>query len=357
MAAQYFMSTGLIGASWGEALAWSDRTTEQEFAALVERQLAFDALLENMAEGFAMCEAIWNEQGKLVDYRILEMNAALQRMLGVGPEAIGTKLSDSPGDRTAWLRLCEGVLKTGTPASFETHNRDLDLWHEIRITRVTPDRMAQLFFDITARKAAEARQASLFDELNHRVGNNLTLVTAVLEMKARETDSEVVRDQLQRAVARVQSIAQVHKALYRGPQTDVVEFGDYLAELCRAAHAALVNDARIELKVECEAVSVPLETAIPLGMVVNELVTNAVKYAYPAPATGTIEVRSWRDADDLKVSVQDFGAGLAPDGAPGKGGGLGLKLVKSLVAQVGGELTPVQAESGTAFQLRVPLAA
>ncbi len=190
-----------------------------------ERQLSFDALLENMTEGFAMCEAIWDVKGRLADYTILELNPALQRMLGVdqrvrhpgaqflqiggdrspsepltlglilgkvpspsvGPEAVGTKLSDSAGDRTDWLRLCERVLKTGEPASFEVHTREGDRWHEIRITRVTETRMAQLFFDITDRKRAEARQADLFDELNHRVNNNLALVSGILRMKARGT--------------------------------------------------------------------------------------------------------------------------------------------------------------------------
>ena len=78
-----------------------------------ERQLSFEALLANMSEGFAMCEAIWDAQGHLADYTILELNAPLQQMLGVGPEAVGTKLGDSAGDRTDWLKLCDRVLKTG----------------------------------------------------------------------------------------------------------------------------------------------------------------------------------------------------------------------------------------------------
>ena len=81
-------------------------------------------------------------------------------MLGAGPEVVGTKLSDSPGDRKDWLRLCDRVLKTGEPASFEVFTPSVDLWHEIRVTRVTETRMAQLFFDITERKRAEARQGS-----------------------------------------------------------------------------------------------------------------------------------------------------------------------------------------------------
>jgi two-component sensor histidine kinase len=319
---------------------------------LVERLLTYDALLENMTEGFAMCEAIWDERRRLADYTILELNPALQRMLGVGPEAVKTRLSDSPGDRTDWLKLCDRVLKTGHPASFEMHTRKADRWHEIRVTRVTPNRMAQLFFDITERKQAEARQAELFVELNHRVNNNLALVSGILRMKARETDSERVRDQLIRADARVQSIALVHRALYRGANRDMVDFGVYLQDLCAAVTDAFIHVDRIDVTVEVEAVAMPVDTAIPLGMVVNELVTNAVKYAYPPPRKGSIEVRLRRDKNGLLLSVRDFGRGLPKKTEERPGGGLGMKLVRSLVAQVQGELVDL-GPPGTAFEIRL----
>jgi PAS domain S-box-containing protein len=327
---------------------------EPALAALAERQLGLDALLENMAEGFAMCEAIWDPQGRLIDYTILEMNPALLRMLGVGPEAVGTKLSDSPRDRSKWLQLCERVLKTGKPASFELHTRSRDVWHEVRVTRVTKQKMAQLFFDITERKRAELRQASLFDELNHRVSNNLALVSGILQMKARETDSDAVRDQLQRAVTRVQSIAQVHAALYRGAHTEEVDFSAYLLDLCAAIETSLINDKRIKISIESEPASVPVDTAIPLGMVINELVTNSVKYAYPPPAGGAIAVRSARDREALVLSVRDFGRGLPNGDGVRQGGGLGMKLVKSLVTQVNGELVTT-GPPGAGFEIRVPL--
>jgi PAS domain S-box-containing protein len=315
-----------------------------------ERQLSFAALLENMNEGFAMCEAIWDAKGHLADYTILEMNPALQRMLGVGPEVVGTKLNDSAGDWTDWLKLCSRVLKTGEPASFEIHTQGVDLWHEIRVTRVSETRMAQLFFDITERKRAEARQTELFDELNHRVNNNLTLVSSILRMKARESDSDVVRDQLFRADSRVQSIAQVHKALYRGARKDAVDFGAYLQDLCGGVKEALADDTRVEVRVEAEAISLSVDTAIPLGMVVNELVTNAVKYAYPPPDKGLILVRFVRVGDGLVLSVRDSGRGLPGHAESRVSGGLGMKLVKSLVAQVQGKLITL-GPPGAAFEI------
>jgi two-component sensor histidine kinase len=327
---------------------------EHSSSALRDRNLHYDALFETMLEGFALCEAIRDGQGKLVDYTILEMNPALQRMLGIGPEAVGTRLTDGQGDWTPWLALCDRVLETGEAASFERHNAPTGHWHEIRITRITDTRMAQIFFDITERKRAELRQAGLFDELNHRVSNNLTLVSGILKMKARAADHDIVRDQLLRAEARVQSIAQVHRALYRGGRKDDVEFGAYLRDLCASVIESLSPDDRIVVQVEAEPISLSVDMAIPLGMVVNELVTNAVKYAFPHPDRGLVQVRLARTGDGLRLSVRDSGCGLSAD-AETKSTGLGMRLVRSLVEQVNGRIA-TRNQSGTSFEITVPLA-
>ena len=95
-----------------------------------------------------------------------------------------------------------------------------------------------------------------------------------------------------------------------------------------------------------------MDTAIPLGMVVNELVTNAVKYAYPPPAKGSVEVRLRRDEGRLVLSVRDSGQGLPERAESPPEGRLGMKLVRSLVAQVQGELVDL-GPPGTAFEIRL----
>jgi two-component sensor histidine kinase len=252
-----------------------------------------------------------------------------------------------------WLELCDRVLTTGQPAGLERHNRATDQWHEIRITRVTQSRMAQIFFDITERKKAEFHQAGLFDELNHRVSNNLTLVSSILRMKARAADHDVVRDQLLRADARVQSIAQVHKALYRGGRKDDVEFGAYLVDLCDGVKEALTHDDRIAVDVVAEPISISVDLAIPLGMVVNELVTNAVKYAFPHPDEGRISINLSKAQDSLVLSISDDGRGLGDD-AESASGGLGMRLIRALVAQVRGTLV-VRRHPGATFEITAPL--
>jgi two-component sensor histidine kinase len=316
-------------------------------------RVGYNYLFENISEGFAVCEAVRDESGELTDYVILEINPALQRMLGVGPDAVGTKLSDSGSVPKPWLQLCDDVLRTGTASTFEFYNQQTGRWHDIRIAHLTDERMAQFFHDITERKNAEERQKRLFEEINHRVKNNLAMVSAVLRLQARDADA-VARDHLLKAVGRVQSISEVYRTLYGEGRSGALDFGGYLRELCKSLSTSLIDESgRISIRVEADSESVAVDTAISLGMVVNELVTNAVKHAYPAPACGEILVR-FRAQPEYVLEVSDSGCGLpeSDEGSPG----LGMKLVRSLVQQAGGELS-VQREPGATYIIRFSPAA
>jgi len=302
----------------------------------VWEKTSYDYLFNHISEGFAVCEARRNISGELVDYVIVEINPALQRMLGVGPEVVGSKLSDSGNVSRPWIDLCERVLRTGTAATFEFHNRKTGRWHDIRIARLGRDRMAQFFNDITERKQAEERQQRLFEEINHRVKNNLAMVSAVLRLQARDAD-ERAREQLLKAVGRVQSISEVYRTLYGEQRTGDLNFGVYLEQLCRNLAASLIDESgRITIRSDADSANVPVDTAIALGLVVNELVTNAVKHAYPPPARGEISVR-FRAQPDFILEVGDHGRGLPEQSDPSPG--LGMKLVHALVQQAGGELS------------------
>jgi two-component sensor histidine kinase len=147
----------------------------------------------------------------------------------------------------------------------------------------------------------------------------------------------------------VQSISDVHAILYKTGAVEAVKFDAYLGELCRRLGNAGA-DRGVAIELEAAPLEVPSEDAVQLGIVVNELITNAVKHAYPPPHKGKIIVKLSAADDEIRLSVRDFGPGLAADGRGPSG--LGMRLVRSLVEKRGGAVT---LESGDGLEVQVTL--
>jgi len=174
-------------------------------------------------------------------------------------------------------------------------------------------------------------------------------VSAMLSLQARSAELPQVREQLQRAVDRIQTIADVHATLYRTGRKDDVDFGVYLGSLCERLCKSVVDGDRVALDLQADSAMLDLDKAAALGVVVNELVTNAAKHAYPPPAHGTISVKLTRTQSALELSVGDSGPGLP---AVPTGHGLGMRLVRSLVQQIGATLE-IDRHPGATFIIRL----
>jgi two-component sensor histidine kinase len=196
-------------------------------------------------------------------------------------------------------------------------------------------------------KLAE-QQAVLLREMNHRVANSLQLIVSLLELQARKQPDAQLRAVLRQAADRVEAVALVHRRLYTGSDVAFVDMAGYLAglveELARATHAGDHHQ-----RVEVSAVPVRLETdrAVSLGLVVNELVTNALKYAYPLDAPGAVRVILDYDPQGaLRLAVEDDGAGYQPD-AEARGSGLGSVIVTAMARAAGADVSRDEAYKGT----------
>jgi two-component sensor histidine kinase len=319
-------------------------------ARLASRELRYRALFEGVSDGFALVEAVRGPDGRLEDYVVLEANPALHRILQRDEPLVGSRQTEIlPKAPPGWMQACETAFQ-GRALRFEYHSIGGRRWFDIHLSRVGTDQVAQLIVDITDRKQAEARQAEMFDELNHRVKNNLAVVSAMLAMQARASPSPEVRDHLTRAVDRIKTIADVHASLYRSGRRDEVEFAAYLHDLCARLGESVLDKARVGLQLHAEPAVLPLDKAVALGVVVNELVTNAAKHAYPSPARGIIVVNLVWDGEELKLTVGDNGPGFSAE--PPRSG-LGMRLVRSLVQQMGAAFT-VEHHPGASFTIRIP---
>jgi two-component system, sensor histidine kinase PdtaS len=205
--------------------------------------------------------------------------------------------------------------------------------------------------DAELRQALE-HQAMLTREMSHRVKNSLASVVGLLRVQSRSAPSEEVRDALKDAASRITTIAQVHDHLWRSTRIGYVDIADFAGELCRKLQETISHTVRCTFA----HLMISADKAIPLGLLINELVTNSAKHAYPDGA-GEIEVSGERRGDDLHVEVSDRGVGLPKDfDIDQPRASLGFKVIKSLLAQLDGRIDVASnTPKGVTVQLDVPL--
>ena len=196
-------------------------------------------------------------------------------------------------------------------------------------------------------------QALLTREMSHRVKNSLTSVVGLLRVQSRSTHSDDVRDALEEAGSRVATIAQVHDHLWRGSRIGFIDLADFMTDFCRRLQGAAGANV---LRCHADPMLVSADHAIPLGLLINELVTNAVKHGYPNDA-GVIEVSAREIEGCLHVEVSDHGVGLPVGFAIDQPRtSLGFKVIAGLVRQLNGHLTVTSNQpSGARFFFELPI--
>jgi two-component sensor histidine kinase len=195
-------------------------------------------------------------------------------------------------------------------------------------------------------------QALLTREMSHRVKNSLASVVGLLRVQARSAPSQEVKNALQDASLRVSTIAEVHDHLWRSSHIGYVELADFMTELCKKLKD---NTGKHSLHCHADPMLISADHAIPLGLLINELVTNAIKYAYPE-GSGQIEVSAREIDGRLHVEVSDRGVGL-PEGfeIDQPRTSLGFKVVSGMVKQLQGQLTLAKDRTGSRFLLDLPI--
>jgi two-component system, sensor histidine kinase PdtaS len=207
--------------------------------------------------------------------------------------------------------------------------------------------------DITERQKLEEFQALLIREISHRVKNSLALVSALLNLQARTLDG-ASRTALEDAALRVQAVATVHDQLFRQEDAREVDLKPFLCNLASAVSSAAPE---LETKATIDPATVSADMAVPIGLLVNELVTNAYKYAYPEGAEGEVRIIGKQlDEGRYQLEVSDSGCGLPADFDINRASSsnLGMRVVTSLSRQLGGDMIMESAEPGVRFRIEFP---
>jgi len=214
--------------------------------------------------------------------------------------------------------------------------------------------------DITERKkdeeslrAALEERGVMLREIHHRVKNNMQLISSLLRLQSHHVKDEKVLDILNASQNRIKSIALIHQKLYQSGDFTRVNFSDYITDVVIHLFATLrIDDGRIRYRVEATNIHLDIGRAIPCGLIVNELVANALKHAFPEGREGEILVRMRpSDGAGFELAVKDNGVGLPKGFDLGQEGGLGIQIVGDLAKQIDASIE-IKGDAGTEIIIR-----
>ena len=305
------------------------------------------------------------------DLNILNVNAAMEKWYAHAMPIKGKKCYEVYHGRTEPCAICPSIeaLRTGRTANEvvpKTGPGGVRLgWHDlfafpmIDADQGTIQGVIEYVQDITERKRAEEDlKASLHEkeillkEIHHRVKNNMQIISSLLSLQSRHLEDPKAIGMFKDSQHRIRSMALVHEKLYQSKDLSRIDFGQYLQNLVvYLVHSYQIDSERVQLKIDVGDAALDINTAIPCGLLVNELLTNALKHAFPGGRKGEVRVTLRPGADGrFTLTVGDSGVGW-PRGADfRKTDTLGMQLVTMLVDQLNGEIE-LEKKPGTAFRI------
>ena len=247
-----------------------------------------------------------------------------------------------------------------------------EVWYQMFVNPVSygddHEELSCIAYEITDRKEIDQQIRStlkekeiLLQEVHHRVKNNLQVISSMLNLQRRFIDDPKMLDILEESQNRISTMSFIHESLYQNSDFSSIGFAEYLKRLTQnLIHSYSRVSANVELTCILDDVQIDLKQAIPCGLIVNELVSNALKYAFPGKRGGAIELRVEEKGQDIEIEVSDNGVGLPDDFDFETNESLGVYLVQALTDQLDGSLlvdnnqreNPLEKESGASFLVR-----
>ena len=230
------------------------------------------------------------------------------------------------------------------------------IYYENRFSKMNEDEVIVLSRNITETIEYEARllesvkeKEVLLKEVHHRVKNNLQVINSILNLQSSYVTDPKTLEIINESQNRIRSMSYIHESLYQTKDFSSINFADYITNLVQnLVHSYQLYENKINLDLNIEPVNLALDQAIPCGLILNELISNSLKYAYPDEKKGTIAIHVHEENKRIHMRVEDFGIGLPVDFKLENSESLGLSLVYTLVDQLDGELI-LKTSGGTKF--------
>lgn len=327
-----------LGASF-DAMAAALQQRERELAQAAGALAKMRSMLHNILE--SMPSAIIGLDGT---GHVTHVNDTASRLFGLDKEAAMGR------DAVASLPLLAGYMQTveqalrerrslvveklSLPQDGDTHFLDM-LFYPLVANGA--EGVVIRFDDVTDRERALEEKTVLLKEIHHRVKNNLQIILSFIGLQADDAEDPAERDRLRRLEIRIRSMALVHQQLYSHGDFAAIDLAEYLRVLTEGVCNVYADVAsRVRLRLETESVRLPLDKAVPCGLLCSELLTNACKHAFPGERTGNLRVGCRQEGGFARIWVEDDGEGLPPGFDAAGDSGMGMTLVAELTRQLEG---------------------
>jgi PAS domain S-box-containing protein len=327
----------------------------------------FRALLESAPDGIVVVDATGT---------IVIVNSQTERLFGyTRQELIGQPIEmlvperqrdAHKGDRREYVEDPK-LRPMGAGRALTGRTRDgREFPVEISLSPLVTDQgrmVMSIVRDITERRRAEEiiqaslrEKEALLKEIHHRVKNNLQVTSSLLRLQAGAIGNEAAREMFAETETRIRSMALVHEKLYQSTNLSRIDFADYLRSLGELLlRSSAIDPAHVTLDVSDGDIFLSIETAVPCGLIANELLSNALKHAFPNGRTGRIQVQLETGSDGwVAIDIRDDGIGLPKTFDMERNDTLGLHLVRGLVQQLDGTLNVERRNIGAAFRVAFP---
>lgn len=306
-----------------------------------------------------------NKDGYFTDFRLNEEGGLLLRDFAYTTDLMGMHITEVFKNEKLGRSFMHNIAKALKTGSVHTQNfiipfiigkTDKKMFYENRYSRVNSNEVIVITRDVTDKVEFETRliesvreKEVLLKEVHHRVKNNLQVISSILNLQSSYVEDEKTLEIINESQNRIRSMSYIHESLYQTKDFSSIDFHDYITNLVQnLVHSYQLYTGKTKLNLDIERVQLILDQAIPCGLILNELVSNSLKYAYPEGEGGEIQIEIKEEKGKVNIRVEDFGTGLPKGFKIEESDSLGLGLVDTLVDQIDGELI-LKTETGTKY--------
>ncbi len=349
----------------GVVLVFRDQTKERSYLKqLSNSEEKYRSLFLSTNDGVALHELVVDSSGHPVDYILLDVNPIFEQITGLKRETVVGKRATEVYQQVQapYIDIYANVAQTGTVHTFETFYPPMDKYFHVTVFSPASGQFATVFQDITERKLASERilqeleeKKVLLREIHHRVKNNLQVILSFIRLRIAKTRHVSVQKELTEIENRIHTMARAQELLYESKDFLLLGLKQYLTDvLNHLLYSEPDLSKRINFSTHIEDAKVSIDTAIAIGHILTELVSNIFQHAFPENRTGNVRIHLTPTQDGILLEVEDTGVGIPAGTKLEDITGTGLEIVLGYVyREIGGKFT-YESSHGLRIQILIP---